>query len=98
MYGFNNRMDPNGPARFKRTEVSYPSDTVTFTENDGEFPSATWQSPARHNLRTSLGFVDGHAVQVHTNDYRRTAAEDDSVVEFSSGRKVYWYPYKGAPQ
>src|SRR5688572_18379899 len=42
MYAFNNRMDPNGPPRFKRTEVVYPSDTVTLTENEGEFPASTW--------------------------------------------------------
>src|SRR5688572_5741954 len=97
MYGFNNRMDPNGPERFKRTEVTYPSDTITFTENDGHFPSATYQSPARHNMRANLGFVDGHAAPVHTNDFRRNPPEDDGTVEFSVGRKIYWFPYKGAP-
>jgi prepilin-type N-terminal cleavage/methylation domain-containing protein/prepilin-type processing-associated H-X9-DG protein len=97
MYGFNNRMDPNGPGRFKRNEVIYPSETITFTENDGEFPSATYQSPARHSMRGNLGFVDGHASPVHTNDFRRTAAEDNSNSEFNVGRRVYWFPYKGAP-
>jgi prepilin-type processing-associated H-X9-DG protein/prepilin-type N-terminal cleavage/methylation domain-containing protein len=98
MYGFNNRMDPNGPERFRRTQVTYPSDTITFTENDGAFPSATWQTPARHNKRANLGFVDGHAAPTRTNDYWRTAAQDDSVVEFTLGPKVYWFPYKGAPK
>jgi prepilin-type N-terminal cleavage/methylation domain-containing protein/prepilin-type processing-associated H-X9-DG protein len=96
MYGFNNRMDPNGSPRFKRTEVIYPADTITFTENDGRFPSATYQTPARHSMRANLGFVDGHASAVHTNDYRRDATEDNSISEFSIGRKVYWFPYPGA--
>jgi len=99
MYGFNNRMDPNGAPRFKRSQVTYLSDTITFTENDGRFPSATYQSPARHSMRANLGFADGHAAPVRTNDYHRDpATEDDSDVEYSKGRKVYWFPYKGAPK
>ncbi|HZO84712.1 MAG TPA: prepilin-type N-terminal cleavage/methylation domain-containing protein [Verrucomicrobiae bacterium] len=97
MYGFNNRMDPNGPGRFKRNEVIYPSDTITFTEMDGRFPSATWQSSPRHNRRANLGFVDGHAAPIHTNDFGRAPSEDNSNSEFSVGRRVYWFPYKGAP-
>ncbi|MBI5385471.1 MAG: prepilin-type N-terminal cleavage/methylation domain-containing protein [Verrucomicrobia bacterium] len=101
MYGFNNRMDPNGPAQFKRTQVMRPSDTVTFTENsENNFPSTSGvYTPARHSRRAELGFVDGHATQVRTNDYRRTTAEDnDSRLEWRVPREVYWYPYSGAPQ
>lgn len=97
MYGFNNRMDPNGPERFKRTEVIYPADTITFTENDGPFPSLTRQTPSRHSFRANLGFVDGHAAPVRTNEYHRTAAEDNAAVEYSVGRKVYWFPHPKAP-
>jgi len=97
MYAFNNRMDPNGPERFKRSQVIYPSDTVTFTENDDEFPSTSGvYTVARHNLRANLGFVDGHAAPIHTNDFKRATTEDDSNSEFSIGRKVYWFPFKGA--
>ncbi|HKQ40104.1 MAG TPA: prepilin-type N-terminal cleavage/methylation domain-containing protein [Verrucomicrobiae bacterium] len=102
MYAFNNRMDPNGPARFKRNQVTYPSDTVTFTETEDRFPAATWQSTPRHNKRANLGFVDGHAAPVHLKDYWRdtsaTPDQDDSNWEFNTGTKVYWYPFKGAPQ
>ena len=99
-YGFNNRMDPNGPARFKRNQVTYPSDTVTFTETEGFFPFATWQTTPRHKMRANLGFVDGHAGPVHKKDYWRdpAAGQDNSNWEFNTGTKVYWYPFKGAPQ
>ncbi len=99
-YGFNNRMDPNGPAQFKRAQCVQPTDTVTFTENsEGNFPSSSGKfTPARHELRANLAFADGHAQSVHTNDYRRTTAEDNSSVnEWAVSRKVYWYPYRGAP-
>jgi prepilin-type N-terminal cleavage/methylation domain-containing protein/prepilin-type processing-associated H-X9-DG protein len=102
MYGFNNRMDPNTvAAKFRRGQVVQPTDTVTFTENnEGTFPSSSGRfTPARHNLRANLGFADGHAEAVHTNDYFRTTAEDNnSVNEWARPRKVYWYPYSGAPQ
>jgi prepilin-type N-terminal cleavage/methylation domain-containing protein/prepilin-type processing-associated H-X9-DG protein len=102
MYGFNNRMDPPGAARFKRSDCIRPVDTVTFTENsENNFPSAAGRfTPARHNLRANLGFADGHAEAIHTNDYFRTAAEDNSSVNEwnpTKPRKVYWYPYPGAP-
>ena len=100
MYGFNNRMDPNGVDQFKRTQCVKPVDTVTFTESAGDaFPSTSGLfTPARHSLRANLAFVDGHAALVKTNDYRRTAAEDNSSnVEWSVPRKVYWYPYGAAP-
>jgi prepilin-type N-terminal cleavage/methylation domain-containing protein/prepilin-type processing-associated H-X9-DG protein len=99
MYGFNNRMDPNGPLQYKRTEVWKPVETVTFTENsENNFPSTSGVfTPARHDLRANLAFVDGHAEAVHTNDYRRTSAEDaNGASEWSKPRKVYWYPYPTA--
>lgn len=117
MYGFNNRMDPNGPDRFRLSQVVRPSETVIVTENsEDDYPSTSGvYTPARHNMRASLGFVDGHAESVHTNDYRRNPPEDGigrdeitgkgstaaSTAEWGSealpkGRKVYWYPYRGA--
>lgn len=98
MYVFNHRMDPNGPARFRRSQVTYPSDTVTLTESEGPFPHATWQSTPRHNVRANLGFVDGHAAPVHKKDYWRDPGQDDSNWEFNTGTKIFWYPFKGAPQ
>ncbi len=101
MYGFNNRLDPNGARRFKRADCVRPVETVTFTENsEANFPStAGLYTPARHSLRANLAFVDGHVQGVHTNDYRRTRDEDeDSRLEWSRERRVYWYPYFGAPE
>lgn len=99
MYGFNNRMDPNGAAQFKRGVCVQPTDTIVFTENsENSFPSTSRFSPARHNLYANMAFADGHAQSVHTNDYKRNNAEDNSSInEWSIPRKVYWYPYRGAP-
>lgn len=101
MYGFNSRMDPNFPTpKFKRSVVVKPTDTILFCENDElDFPSTTGNhAPARHDLRAEFAFVDGHAGLVSTNDFKRTSTEaNDSNVEWSRPRVVYWYPYKGAP-
>ena len=101
-YGFNNRLDPNGAPQFKRSVVKFPVQTVTVTEGEeNEFPSSSGRfTPARHNNGKSaiLAFVDGHAASTTTNDFRRTQPEDqDSNTEWSKPRKVYWYPYMGAP-
>jgi len=100
MYGFNNRLDPNGPDQFKRSQVLLPSQTVMFTENsEGNYPSTSGvYTPARHNMRANLCFVDGHAAATHTNDYRRASGEDRADVEWSRERKVYWFPFPNAPQ
>jgi prepilin-type N-terminal cleavage/methylation domain-containing protein/prepilin-type processing-associated H-X9-DG protein len=100
-YGFNNRLDPNGAQRFTLDVVLHPAETVTFTENsEARYPSTSGRyTPARHNRRANLGFVDGHAEPIHTNDYCRTAAEDtDSRVEWGKPRVVYWYPFSAAPE
>ena len=104
MYGFNSRMDPNTvAAKFTRSVVVQPSDTILFSENnESNFPSVTGRfAPARHDLRAEFAFVDGHAELIHTNDFFRTNSEDTSSVnEWNPLRpkKVYWYPYSGAPQ
>jgi prepilin-type N-terminal cleavage/methylation domain-containing protein/prepilin-type processing-associated H-X9-DG protein len=100
MYGFNNRMDPNGAAYFKRSQCIRPTETVTFTENEeNSFPSSSGvYTPARHNSRANLGLADGHANTFKHSDFIRTTAEDNSsTLEWSTNRVVYWYPYPGAP-
>jgi prepilin-type processing-associated H-X9-DG protein len=97
MYGFNNRLDPNGPARFRRQQVTLPSETVMFTENHGQPPYSSHQTPARHTGRANLGFVDSHAESIAKREYDWPGYVSDSNVEWSSGRRVYWYPFKGAP-
>ena len=98
-YGFNNRMDPNGPDRFKREQVLQPSDTVVFTESGGDFSYASGvYTVARHNLRANLGFADGHVATVRSNDYRRDVLEDNAPEEWKIARTVYWFPFPDAPQ
>ena len=99
MYGFNNRMDPNGPARFRRTQVVHPSETAIFSENDGVFAYASGvHAVARHDNRACIGFADGRAAALRTAEYRRTLSEDDAAVEWSVARQVYWFPFRDAPE
>jgi prepilin-type processing-associated H-X9-DG protein len=101
-------MDPNDPGggvvvQFKRSQCLHPVETVTFTENEESyFPSTSGRFAAdfcRHDNRANLGFADGHAATVSYADCSRRAdgTEDNSAAEFSKPRKVYWYPYPGAP-
>lgn len=102
MYGFNSRMDPNTVAAvFKRSAVVRPTDTIILSENnESAFPSVTGRfAPARHDKKGVFAMADGHAQVVHTNDFKRTTAEDNSsITEWAKPRVVYWYPYAGAPQ
>ena|SRR2546423_800160 len=98
-YGFNNHMDPNGSGRFKRSQIQFITETVTFTENEErEYPS-TWGAfaPARHDNRANLGFGDSHVEPVRFADFHRQQSDNNSTIEFSQPRKVYWWPYPGAP-
>jgi len=100
-YGFNNRMDPNGPGRFHRSQLRDPVSTVIFTENsERQYPSTSgMHTPSRHRGRAILLLADGHVEAVRSNDYARTVLEDrDSRVEWSGSRRVYWYPFPGAPR
>lgn len=98
-YGFNNRMDPNGTAQFKRSDARFVSDTVVFTENEeGAYPSTSGvYAPARHDKRGTLAFADSHVALVPEADFRRKSSEDKAAVEWSKPRRVYWFPYPTAP-
>ena len=95
-YSFNNRLDPNGPARFRRSQAMQPSETVTFTEGWGQVPYRTYDSVARHNRRAIMAFVDGHIEPIRTNAYWRSTAERTAAAEWSIPRQVYWFPFPDA--
>jgi prepilin-type N-terminal cleavage/methylation domain-containing protein/prepilin-type processing-associated H-X9-DG protein len=95
-YSFNNRLDPNGPERYRRSQVVAPSQTVTFTEGWGQLPYRTYDSVARHNRRANMGFVDGHAEPVRTNHFWRTTSERTAPQEWSAPRVIYWFPFPEA--
>ena len=101
MYGFNNRMDPNGAAQFRRTQVLKTVETVTFTENsESSFPStygAPGLVPTRHDGRAILAFVDGHATSVNSNEFTLGPSDTSAGAEWSRPRKVYWWPFPTAP-
>lgn len=99
MYAFNNRMDPNGAAFFRRAQVMKPTQTVTFADGEeNAYPSGSGPYiPARHNKRANLSFVDGHAASTKLVDYYRTSAEDNATTEWSVQRVVYWFPFPDAP-
>jgi len=100
MYAFNNRMDPNGAAVFKRSQVLKPTDTVTFTEGEeNAYPSCSGPyTPARHNKRANLGMADGHASNFKYEEFHYASSLDNSTDDWAEARMVHWYPYPGAPQ
>jgi prepilin-type N-terminal cleavage/methylation domain-containing protein/prepilin-type processing-associated H-X9-DG protein len=95
-YSFNNRLDPNGPERYRRTQVVSPAQTVVFTEGWGQLPYRTYDSVARHNRRANMGFVDGHAEPVRTNQFWRTTLERSAPEEWAVPRAIYWFPFPEA--
>ena len=106
MYAFNNRMDPNDtvPGRNNRfftvDQVVNPSQTGIFTENnESNFPSTSGlYTMARHDRKANIAICDVSAALFPDADFRRTAAEDSSsALDWSMARKVYWYPFNGAP-
>ncbi len=106
MYAFGNRMDPNDTITgqnnrfFTSDQVTNPSQTVIFTENnESNFPSSSGRfTLARHELKANLAMCDGSASIFPDADFRRTTAEDNSAaVEWAVTRKVYWYPFATAP-
>jgi prepilin-type N-terminal cleavage/methylation domain-containing protein/prepilin-type processing-associated H-X9-DG protein len=108
MYGMNGRMDPNGPALFKRGQCDKPSETIMFCENTGSDSGSNGQyCPQRHSGGSNLAFVDGHAAWVGFQEWCRagnpgcwsTLVESDSSDsgDWKKGVRYHWFPYKFAP-
>jgi prepilin-type processing-associated H-X9-DG protein len=103
MYGMNNRMDPNGPALFKRAQCVSPSNTFLFAENEGSFSNTNGKyCPARHSGGSNFAFIDGHAEWIKYDDFCRECpanpfpeSNSSASGDWKTGVKYHWFPYKG---
>jgi prepilin-type N-terminal cleavage/methylation domain-containing protein/prepilin-type processing-associated H-X9-DG protein len=95
----------------KFTNIKMPSDTILIAENDPSTVAVTapaesvttgYYAVARHNNRSNFAMSDGSARPVKYDDFHRQDstgdnAANDSSVEWSVGRLVYWYPTPTTP-
>jgi prepilin-type N-terminal cleavage/methylation domain-containing protein/prepilin-type processing-associated H-X9-DG protein len=110
-YAFNARMDPNGLARFKRTQVANPPTTFLLCESDGTANTVGANSSvSRHSGGQNFVMTDGHSEWVPFNKYCRSGGAipcpqqnfpdtDSSGLsgDFKPGVQYHWFPYRGAP-
>lgn len=107
MYAFNGRMDPNGQAQFKRSQMVDPIRTIVFAEEaEDSFPNTTGKyCPARHFGGGNFVMGDAHAEWVKYEDFCRAcpangAADSNSGAaggDWTTGIKYHWFPYRNAP-
>ncbi len=112
MYGENGRLCINrstratGVGQTKLSTIIKPSDTVLMAEADGNSPTAgaaqsnvTGQyAVGRHDTRGQFAMCDGSARAARTNEFVRTQAEsNDAKTEWSTVRRIYWYPSESTP-
>jgi len=111
MYCFNSRMDPNGPAQFKRSQMTDPSSTIVMCDGEENSYAGTTgnYTPAIHFRGGNFSLGDGHAEWIKFEDFCRSgnpgcpsgAPGGDSSNPMSGdwmpGIKYHWFPYAGAP-
>jgi prepilin-type N-terminal cleavage/methylation domain-containing protein len=109
MYNFNGRMDPNGPAQFKRSQLTEPSSTFILCEGaEDSYPSTNGDfCPARHFGGGHFAMGDGHAEWVKFEDFCRNGnpgcpnptveSHADAISgDWRKNNKYHWFPYAGA--
>jgi prepilin-type processing-associated H-X9-DG protein len=109
-YAFNGRMDPNGPAQFKRSQLTSPTNTIVFAEEaEDNFSETTGNfCPARHFGGGNFAMGDGHAEWIAFQDFCRSGNPGctNMTVEANSSsingdwrptNKYHWYPYPNTP-
>ena len=102
MYGMNGRMDPNGPALFKRQQSVSPTNTFLFAENEGSFSQTLGKyCPARHSGGSNFVFIDGHAEWIKYDDFCRECpanpfldGDSGPTGDWKTGIKYHWFPFK----
>jgi prepilin-type processing-associated H-X9-DG protein len=111
MYAENSRICINastvagGTSQTKFFQITKPSDTIVFAEQDPNTATAVAESVTtgfyaigRHNKRGNFTLADGHSQSYKTNDFMRTSAEaNTAATEWSVERVVYWYPTASTP-
>ena len=112
MYGENGRVCVNRSTRgaggqTKFTNIRRPTDTILMAEVDPNSSNNT--SPAqsnvtgqyavaRHDQRGNFAMADGSSRAAKTNEFIRTSSESNSATEeWSTERRLYWYPSSTTP-
>lgn len=109
MYAENGRLCINKSTRatgVRQTRLSTlpkPSDTILFSESDGNSPTAgaaqsnviDKYAVGRHDQRGMFALCDGSARSAKTNDFVRDVGS--AATEWSVDRKLYWYPSATTP-
>lgn len=109
MYAENGRLCINKSTRatgVRQTRLSTlprPSDTILFSESDGNSPTAgaaqsnviDKYAVGRHEQRGMFVLCDGSARSAKTNDFIRDVGS--AAVEWSVSRPLYWYPTATTP-
>jgi prepilin-type N-terminal cleavage/methylation domain-containing protein/prepilin-type processing-associated H-X9-DG protein len=97
MYGMNGRIIPNGSRdKVHEADIVRPDQTILFTDNhERHIPITTGAHfLARHDLKSSVFFFDGHVETVKSNILFRTRQTDGSAThEWATSRTVYWFPH-----
>lgn len=94
-YGLNGRLVTDAGQSVSQDAVTRPSQTVLFADNtEDRVPFVTGTNYlARHDLKTSVYFIDGHASSTKSNTLHRTRRLDASAnLEWRTNRLIYWYP------
>jgi prepilin-type N-terminal cleavage/methylation domain-containing protein/prepilin-type processing-associated H-X9-DG protein len=94
-YGINGRLVTDAGQSVSQEAVTRPSQTVLFADNtEDRVPFVTGTNfLARHDLKTSVCFVDGHVSSTKSNVLHRTRQLDASAGrEWRTNRLIYWFP------
>lgn len=109
MYAENGRICINkstratGVRQTKISQVRKPSDTILFSESDGNNATAgaaqsnviDKYAVGRHDKRGMFALCDGSARPAKTNDFFRDVGS--ASTEWSQDRALYWYPDANTP-
>lgn len=109
MYAENGRICVNkstratGVRQTRISQVRKPSDTILFSESDGNNATAgaaqsnviDKYAVGRHDKRGMFALCDGSARAAKTNDFIRDVGS--ASVEWSESRALYWYPSDNTP-
>jgi len=94
-YGINGRLVTDAGQSVNQDAVTRPSQTVLFADNtENRVPFVTGTNYlARHDLKISVFFIDGHVSSLKSNTLHRTRALDARAnLEWRTNRLVYWFP------
>ncbi len=100
-YGMNGRLVSTQRIPVTEDKLLRPVQTIVFTDNtEGRIPFVTGRNfLARHDLKISVAFADGHVASLKSNLLFRTSRLDNSgKLEWATNRQIYWYPHPSMPR